>query len=692
MRVSTASPITRSIAIDHTIARLETLSQRQNVQLEKEHKGKRRQGKPPWPQGSRPARRIQEKINARRAAAQAIVDRIEAERLEHEAELEAERQILEQEKMLAEMEAWEKWESNGGGDSPPGSSRRWDAARNWMRKERVVQVHLQLDEECYVRLSVTASTLTPRRAARLHAAAERRTLAKLAEEEAERQRLAKEAEDARRYAALGTTRWVRADSDFNAVLIFAFLGSRGLSLDQGGWPLAQLLGQLSWQWRRTCLRWCEDVETLKLRAGLDWGACRWTSGVMAAIERTVPRLTHLELHGLDRKAFSGLELISSSLTILTLSGCTDVGPMLEATHFPRVHTLRIERCRDLTAEACRQIAKEWRLRSLRMEGSTVTRSLIISFSRALPSNAPLESIECTEPFPDDAIKAIAKTCPALCSIVLPISGPYAIREAARCFPRLQRLRLGLQAELPSVTKRTPCWTDTELQALAQGCPELSELHLADGRNGFTAMSGVGLATLPRLTDLSLANLPSPLAGDAMIESANALSELVHLNLSDCSIPDAGANSRMPSLIYVGSGSDDAMPGMADRVLAAFLRACSKLETLNVAGISQLTNSAVFKAVPIACTKLRHVDVGPGRKGGHEGRGLIDGKGLVPLVDACPQLRSLRLSSAMGTAARASADLITHAEREKAKRLAQEAMENLQDRLERAAWILLTLVE
>jgi hypothetical protein len=237
MRVSTASPITRSIAIDHTIARLETLSQRQNVQLEKEHKGKRRQGKPPWPQGSRPARRIQEKINARRAAAQAIVDRIEAERLEHEAELEAERQILEQEKMLAEMEAWEKWESNGGGDSPPGSSRRWDAARNWMRMERVVQAHLQLDEECYVRLSVTASTLTPRRAARLQAAAERRTLAKLAEEEAERQRLAKEAEDARRYAALGTTRWVRADSDFNAVLIFAFLGSRGLSLDQGGWLL-----------------------------------------------------------------------------------------------------------------------------------------------------------------------------------------------------------------------------------------------------------------------------------------------------------------------------------------------------------------------------------------------------------------------------------------------------------------------
>ena len=101
---------------------------------------------------------------------------------------------------------------------------------------------------------------------------------------------------------------------------------------------------------------------------------------------------------------------------------------------------------------------------------------------------------------------------------------------------------------------------------------------------------------------------------------------------------------------------------------------------------------MLKAVPIACTRLRHVDVGPGREGGHERRGLIDGNGIVPLVDACPQLRSLRLSSAKGTATRASADLITHAEREQAKRLAQEAMGTLQDRLERAAWILVNLIE
>ena len=50
--------------------------------------------------------------------------------------------------------------------------------------------------------------------------------------------------------------------------------------------------------------------TLKLQAALEWGACRWTSGVMAAIERTAPCLTHLELRGLDGNAFSGLEFIS----------------------------------------------------------------------------------------------------------------------------------------------------------------------------------------------------------------------------------------------------------------------------------------------------------------------------------------------------------------------------------------------
>ncbi len=662
MRVSTASPISRAISTEHSIARLETLSQRQNVQLDKEHNGKRKQGRPPWPLGSRPALRIQKAANARRAAAQAEADRLEAERLEREAVLEAERQILEQERMLAEMEAWER-----DGTTPPGSA----GNRFWLW-EKVVQARIEVDEQCYVRLALTATPMTPRRAARLQAAAERRAAARLAEEEAERQRLAQEAEDARRYAALGTTRWMRADSDFDSVLVFAFLGSRGLSLEEGGWTLAQLLGQLSWQWRRACLHWCEGVETLKLQAALEWGACRWTSGVMAAIERTAPCLTHLELRGLDGNAFSGLEFISSSLAVLTLSRCTDVGKVLETTPFPRVHTLRLEHCRDLSSEAFRQIAKEWpRLRSLRMEGSTVSRPLIISFARALPPNAPLDSVECTEPFPDDAIKAMAKTCPALCSIVLPISGPFAVREAARCFPRLQQLRLGLQPNLPGVTKRTPCWTDAELKALAQGCPHLRELHLVDGRNGFTGMSGVGLATLSQLTDLSLANLPSPLAGEAMIQCAQALSKLVHLDLSDCSLPDARAD----------------VPGLADRVVAAFLKACSELETLNVAGISQLTNATLYKATPIACIRLRHVDVGPGREGG---RGLIDGKGLVPLVDACSQLRTLRISSAMGTANRVSADGEIH--RDVAKRQAQSAMMELQERLERALTVTLIIEE
>lgn len=653
-KVATASPVTRALSTENTIARLDGATKRQSAQLVKESLGKRKQGKPPWPQGSRPALRIQKAANERRAAAQAEADRLEAERLEAEAVLEAERQILEQERMLAEMEAWER-EHGADGSTPPGSPGRmflWD---------KFVNASLSVDEDLHVWLNLAPTVMTPRTAARLQAAEERRAAARLAEEEAEARRLAQEAEDARRYAALGTTRWMRADGDYDAGLIFAFLNTRGLRFDQGGWSLAQLLGQLSWQWRRTCLRWCKGVGKLRLRAGLDGGMCRWTGGAMAAIERTSPMLTALELQGLNGDALTGIELISSSLTLLSLSGCADVGPMLETTAFPRVHSLRIENCANLSSDAFRKIAKEWpMLKNLRLEGSTISRPLIISFARALSAGALLETVECTEPFPDDAIKAMSKTCPAVCSLVLPISGPFAVREPARCFPRLQRLRLGLQPNVPGVTKRAPCWTDAELQELAAGCPMLSDLHLADGRNGFTAMSGAGLAALPELTDLSLANLPSALDRDSMVECARALRKLRRLDLSDCTIPDARADVR----------------GVADTVVAAFVSSCTALEELNLSGVSQLTNACFVKA-KIACASLQHVDIGPGRACE---LGLIDGKGLLPLIDACPHLRTIRIGSPEAAASRISADGEIH--RDVAKRTTMGAFMELEKRLER----------
>ena len=300
---------------------------------------------------------------------------------------------------------------------------------------------------------------------------------------------------------------------------------------------------------------------------------------MNAIRRTSPDVVALELHGFNGDALHGIELVSSYLQEITFSDSTDVGPMLEATSFPEVRTLRLANCHELSSEALRTIARTWNtLKSLHFEGSSITRPLIISFARSLPIGAELESIECTEPFPDDAIKAMSKACPHLRAMVLPISGPYALREPARSFPSLQRMWLGLQPKMG--TKRAPCWTDEELRALADGCPKLVELRLEEGREGFPAISGATLAEFGnRLTDLSLARLSSMLDTAGLIRFAAASgSSLRRLDLSDCRIRDP------------------------DVAVHAIVRECVVLERFDISGVQDLLLRKRFES--IGCMQLQ----------------------------------------------------------------------------------------
>ena len=596
-----ASNVSRTLATQAAIKKLEATTQRQVKQLVREDLGIRRQGKPPWPMGSRPALRIQHAANERRSKAKAESDRIAAEEAERLEELEAERQIEEEARLMEAMEAAEA------GHLPVGSSLLLGLL------ERLVTTRVEVDATGQVKLTLTATPATPKRVARLEAAAKRREEARANAERLERERLAAEAAEAARYAALGTTRWKWADKE----LAGAFLRTRGVNLDAGAWLLAQQLCQCSHEWRATCLQWCRGVRRLSLRAGPAWNACKWTRGVMEAIHRTSPDVTALELNGFDGEALHGIELISPFLEELTLAESTDVGPMLEATAFPELETFRLVDCHELSSDALRTVAREWdRLRTLHLEGASITRSFIISFARELPAGTRLESIECTEPFPDDAIKAMSKTCPNLRSMMLPIAGPYALREPPRCFPSLRRMWLGLQPKMG--TKRAPCWTDDELKALAEGCPQLSELRLEEGGGGVTALTGASLAAFgKRLTDLSLARLPSMLDTGAMIKFAEAAgASLRRVNLADCRIRDP------------------------DTVVAALLRECVLLEHLDISGVDQLLMRTPFESV--GCAGLRHLDLGAGRLGSGC---AVEAGATLSVIAACPQLTTLRLGNA-----------------------------------------------
>ena len=113
----------------------------------------------------------------------------------------------------------------------------------------------------------------------------------------------------------------------------------------------------------------------------------------------------------------------------------------------------------------------------------------------------------------------------------------------------------------------------------------------------------------------------------MMSCAKSVSKLIFLDLSDCSIPD-GHTDR---------------PGMCDAVVSTFIRLCVGLEHINVSGVPQLTNAA-FQSLKTICEELWHIDVGPGRLG-H--RGLVDCGGMLPMLEVCPRLRTLRMCSQDG---------------------------------------------
>ena len=402
-------------------------------------------------------------------------------------------------------------------------------------------------------------------------------------------------------------KWASADW----TLVDAFLSSRGASPEMGGFETAQGLMYASKTWHAACLKWCEDIEELPLRGGDGWDSCTVGKGAMGQIARTAPKVRMLHLCGFNGIALSQLPLLAAGLEELTLTLCTEAGATLEANCFPRLRSLKLEACRDVSAEGLRQVATESRdLRSLCLD-SCALGGAVLAFARNLPvMNGNLEHFSCDQYLTDESLRAFSRACPRIESVSLKsVATSVMIKQLGMHAENLRHLQLSGGEKLAGSILP---WKDADVEALAKGCPRLAQLRLEHGAE--SPISGAYISDFHQLTDLSLAHLGSSrLCRRALMplwqqqQTRVEVAQLTRLDLSGCALDDGG-------------------------VLGDLLAGCIGLQHLELADVRcEAFPPDVFHE--IRCTGLLHFGVSGT---------AIDSAGVILMVKACPELKSLDL--------------------------------------------------
>ena len=408
-----------------------------------------------------------------------------------------------------------------------------------------------------------------------------------------------------------TTRGKWASAEWE--LVNALLSSRKECLDMGGFMLAQTLARTSTAWRSSCKTWCKDLEVLPFRGGDGWDACTFGQGAMGAVSRTAPKVRDLHLEAFDKVAMSELNKLAGLLDTLTLTLCTGVGAILEAVSFPKLKTLKLENCRDVSAEGLKQLASDSKdLRSLHLEGCAVG-GAALAFARNLPRKAggapqgALQFFSCDQHLTDEVLRALTRACPNIEELTLyAVGSSVALKQLAMHSTQLRRLQLFGGEKL--IGSKLP-WRDEEIEALAEGCPKLTQLRLEHGAN--SPLTGAFLYLFSELTDLSLAHLGSvsELSRSALLALwQSGGTRLTRIDLSGCRVDDCG-------------------------MLAELVSTCSALEHLECAGIQCELPVGSFES--IACTGLKHL--------GLSATGIANAD-IGCALQECGQLTSLDVSA------------------------------------------------
>lgn len=445
------------------------------------------------------------------------------------------------------------------------------------------------------------------------AEAERRALEEAEALRIAEEQMAKQAEEEKLLEAIkaaedpNTSRGAWALGEWTIVNAF-LTSSKEQRLERGGFIAAQLFMSISKGWRNSCQLWCKDMEHLDFCGGSAWDSCKWGKDALLSVTRSTSKVRSLHLKGLNGVALSQLHVMSEQLEELTFELCTEVGATLETNQFPRLHSLQLIECRDVTPDGLTQVASTYHgLRSLHLEGSALSGTAVLSFARNLPDDASsgLRSLYCDQHLSDEIIRALTRRCPLLENLTLhDVGSACPIKQPAVTFSHLRSLQLRGGIKLAST--KLP-WTDIDVEMLAKGCLELTQLRLENGGIG-CKITGASLSSFRVLSDLSLTHV---LGGEI---SHTAMAAFAQSN---------GLQLRRLDL----SGSK--LEG--DAVLTELVTCCVKLEHLELSGIRCEVTDNAFPSV--ACTSLKYLGI--------SSTNFASGA-LTSLVQACNELSSLDL--------------------------------------------------